>query len=110
MHDETGEVPVAPGEAPSGDRPKGAVWWATFAGVFFALVGLVDGLVMALEREAIECPGGTYSPEAPEFACFVHPQAGLGIGIAALSVVLGIVLVLSGMVAKATLEARTPSP
>lgn len=109
MHEEAGEAPLVPGEAPPTDRPKDAVWWATLGGVFFALVGLVDGLVMALEREAIQCPGGTYSPDAPEFACFVYPQAGLGIAIAALSVVLGILVVLLSMVARATLEARTPS-
>ena len=110
MHEEAGETPLVPGEAPAADRPKDGVWWATLVGVFFALVGLVAGLAMALEREPVECADATYLSEgAAEFACWVHPQGGLGIAIAALSVVLGILVVLVSMVARATSEAPTPS-
>ena len=84
--------------------------WAPWVGLALALVGLIDGLVMALKRKVADCPDGTYFPEgATDFTCYVHPQAGLGIAIAALSVVLGSLIVLCSMVARASLEARAPS-
>lgn len=97
-------------EARPADRREDAVWWATWAGLGLALVGLIDGLMMALKKKVAGCPGGTYFPEdATDFTCYVHPQAGLGIAIAALSVMLGILIVLCSIVARASLEARPPS-
>lgn len=110
MHEKATESHDGRGEAPPVDRRDDAVWWATWVGVGFALVGLVDGLIMALERKVADCPDGTYFPEgATDFTCYVHPQAGLGVAIAAFSVVLGILVVFSSMVVRASTEARTPS-
>ena len=109
MHEEATESNQD--EARPADRREDAVWWATWVGIALALVGLIDGVMMALKRKAADCPSGTYFPEgATDFNCYVHPQAGLGIAVAALSVVLGILVVLSSMVARASLEVRSPSP
>lgn len=92
------------------DRREDAVWWATWVGLGLALVGLIDGLMMALKRKVADCPDGTYFPEdATDFTCYVHPQAGLGIAIAALSVMLGMLIVLSSIAARASLGTRPPS-
>lgn len=86
-------------------RSDGLVQWATWIGLLIASVGLVDGLVMALERKRAPCPDGKYFPEGTtDFSCYVHPQAGLGIAIAAISVLLGILIVLAGMAARASLR------
>ena len=53
---------------------------------------------------------GTYFPEdATDFTCYVHPQARLGIAIAVLSVMLGILIILCSLVVTASLETRPPS-
>lgn len=70
------------------------------------MIGLLDGLMMALKLKEAACPDGTFFPEGTtDFACYVHPQAGVGIAIAALSVMLGILLVFCSIVARASLEA-----
>ncbi|HET6562167.1 MAG TPA: hypothetical protein VFG72_09850 [Marmoricola sp.] len=108
MHEEATEPHSNQDEARPADRREEAVWWATWLGLASALVGLVDGVVMALKRKVATCPDGTYFPEGTtDFTCYVHPQAGLGIAIAALSVVLGILVLFSSMVARAGLQART---
>ena len=81
------------------------VWWAAWAGLILSLVGLADGLMMALKKKAAPCPDGTFFPEGTtDFACYAHPQAGVGIAIAALSVVLGILVVFSSIVVRASLD------
>ena len=95
---------------PRADRREDAVWWATRLGIALTAVGLVDGLVMALERRVADCPNGTYFPEgATDFNCYVHPQAGLGIAIAVFSLLLGILVLLASMAARASLEAQSPT-
>jgi hypothetical protein len=92
------------------ERGEDLVWWATWVGLSFAIVGLVDGLSMALKKRLATCPDGTYFPDdATDINCYVHPQGGLGIAIAALSVVLGILLVLSSIAARASLKGRPRS-
>ncbi len=66
--------------------------------------------MMALQRKVADCPDGKYFPEgATDLNCYVHPQGGLGTAIAALSVVLGILVVFCSMAARASLEVRPPS-
>lgn len=92
------------------DRREEAVWWATRVGLALCLVGLLDGLMMALKRKVAGCPDGTYFPEGTtDFNYYVHPQAGVGIAVAALSVVLGILVVFSSMVVRASLQGGPPS-
>ena len=87
------------------DDHEGLVWWATWIGLILALVGLLDGLMMALKKRAAACPDGTFFPEGTtDFACYVHPQAGVGIAIAVLSVMLGILVMFSSIVVRASLE------
>lgn len=50
------------------------------------------------------CSSLRRKPDVP-----LHPRAGLGIAIAAPSVVLGILVVFSSMVGRASMEARTPT-
>lgn len=67
--------------------------WVGFA---LALVGLADGLKMALKRHIVTCPNGTYFPQGTtNFNCYVHPNAGTGIAIAVISALLGILVALS---------------
>lgn len=87
------------------------IWWATWAGLILALIGLLDGLMMALKKKEAPCPDGTFFPEGTtDFACYVHPQAGVGIAISALSVMLGILIVFSSIVVRAGLEAARVRP
>ncbi|MCW2793462.1 MAG: hypothetical protein JWO76_2560 [Nocardioides sp.] len=76
-------------------------------GVMLSVVGLVDGLVMALKRHEGACPPGKVFPAGTtDFTCFVHPDAAEGIAVAVTSVMLGIVIALVGVVATATVKAR----
>lgn len=77
--------------------------WAVRCGFALASVGLVVGVVMALKRREIRCPDGTFFPEGTtDFRCFAHPQALDGTAIAVFSVMLGIVIGLIGVIAKAS--------
>ncbi len=85
----------------------GHVWVSLWVGLGIALVGLIDGLAMALKRNSAPCPDGTYFPEdATDFTCYVHPQAGLGIAIMVFSVLLGILLVYGALLAADSVSAR----
>jgi hypothetical protein len=76
--------------------------------LLIAVVGLVDGIIMALKRHVAPCPDGKYFPEGTtDFNCYVHPQAGVGIAISAFSLLLGILVVFSGISAAASLRARS---
>lgn len=87
------------------ERQEDLIWWGTWLGVVLAAVGLVNGVVMALKRRTAACPDGKYFPEGTtDFECYVHPQAGVGIAVAVLSVMLGIVVVLASITARASLR------
>jgi hypothetical protein len=45
------------------ERGEDIVWWATWVGLILAIVGLVDGLSMALKKRLATCPDGTYFPD-----------------------------------------------
>lgn len=67
--------------------------WVGFA---LALVGLTDGLKMALKTHTVTCPNGTFFPQGTtNFNCYVHPNAGAGIAITVISALLGILVALS---------------
>ncbi|MDZ5619537.1 hypothetical protein [Nocardioides bizhenqiangii] len=87
-------------------RREDLIWWGTWLGLVCAVVGIVDGLVMALNKELATCPDGTYFPEGTtDFDCYAYPQAGLGIGIIVVSVMLGVLVVFASIAARATLRA-----
>lgn len=86
------------------DRRMRPLWWATWTGLILCAVGLVDGVLMALNRKVVTCPDGTYFPEGTKnFDCYAHPQGGVGIAVAVWSVVLAILVVMSSVVAEASI-------
>jgi hypothetical protein len=104
MVDDEHELPLRP-VARHANRAADLVWWATWLGLLLATVGLIDGIVMASRKRVTTCPDGKYFPEGTtDFNCYTHPNVELGVAIAALSVVLGIVLAFGAVAAKAVLE------
>lgn len=67
-------------------------------GVLATLVGLVDGIVIWARKREVNCPDGTFFPEGTtDYRCFEHPGAEQGIAVVSISLALGILLVLIGM-------------
>ncbi len=98
----TDESSAPPQPAPMRSRDD-LVWWSIVVGSILSVAGLVIGLVMAFKRNEAECADGTYFPEGTtDFRCFVHPQGLEGSAIAVISLMLGILIVLTGAIAKAT--------
>jgi hypothetical protein len=63
---------------------------------------------MAAEKMDAPCPDETFIPlGTTDFTCYVHPQAGVGIAIATFSILLGILVVFTGIVASSTLRDRS---
>ena len=86
-------------------RIQDLVRWGTWAGLLAALVGFIDGIVMTARRKVTSCADGTYFPEGTtDFNCYHHPQAAMGIGLVAMSLMLGILIVLAGIAARASLR------
>jgi hypothetical protein len=74
------------------------IWLAMWAGLALALIGLIDGVVMALHSRVAPCPDGTYFPPGTtNFTCYAQPNAGTGIAVAVISALLGILVVLSAI-------------
>jgi hypothetical protein len=73
--------------------------------MLLAILGLVDGLVMAFKRTMVPCPSDRYFVGD----CYVHPHAGVGLAIAVCSVLLGVSVALSGTTAAAILRAGSAS-
>src|SRR4051794_33932897 len=93
------------GTAEVDDGDTDLVWWATWLGLLACGAGFIDGLVLALRRRLSDCPDGTYFPRGEtDFSCFVHPQAGFGIAITALSVALAGVVIMASIGARAALS------
>jgi hypothetical protein len=92
MTQDATESPASESGTPRANRHEDLVELGMWVGLILALVAVISGVTWAVEG----CPGGD-----------CRPQAGLGIAIAALSVVLGILLVFAGIVARATLRARS---
>jgi hypothetical protein len=84
-------------QTPKDDRRDEAVAVAVFVGIALALVGAVLGLVMAFKRRQLQCIDGP---------CDVHPHALDGTAIAVISVLLGILIGLVGLVAQGIIKAQ----
>jgi hypothetical protein len=90
------------------DQGEALVMWAIWLGLSLATVGLIDGIIMAARRVLADCPNGTSFPAGTtNFVCYSHPEAGLGIAVAVISVMLGILIALCSVVATATVRARS---
>jgi hypothetical protein len=111
MIEDATELPNSQGGPRLAGRHSNLVGWATWVGLILASVALVAGLRMAIEKDPVTCPNGTFFPQGTtEFSCYAHPQAGLGIAIAALSVVLGILVVFSSILVRASLPSARSRP
>lgn len=102
MSDDSGSA-----QPPKDDRRDEAVAAAVFVGIVLAAVGAVLGLVLAFKRREATCPDGTtFSADETDFRCFVHPHALDGSALAIVCVLLGILIGLVGVVARAAVTAR----
>ncbi|WP_269306778.1 hypothetical protein [Aeromicrobium sp. HA] len=100
MSDETPRV--EPSFLPTRTEIDTAVW----TGYVFASVALLTGVLMALKRKLVPCPDGTeFSENATSFDCYVHPNLGIGVSIASLSVTIAAIVFLVGVVARAAVRA-----
>lgn len=84
---------------PTGDsyHQDSAVRIVVGVSAVLALLGVLDGVLMAVQRSAVGCPDGKVFPKGTtDFRCFSHPELGLGIAIVILSLLLGIVIVAVG--------------
>lgn len=68
---------------------------ATTVGLVAAVVGVVAGVAMALQRRVVECADGTFFSEGTtDFRCFEHPQLLEGTAVVAISVAVGALILL----------------
>jgi len=75
-----------------------------------ACITLAVGVRMALDRRVAPCQSGHYFPPgATDSNCYAYPQGGTGAAIAVFSILLGTLIVFSGISAVATLRARSNS-
>lgn len=79
--------------------------WAIGIGFVLAGIGLIVGLTMALKRRESQCADGTFFPEGTtDFRCFVHPHLLDGTAVGVISLMLGILIGLTGVIARATVK------
>ena len=84
--------------------------WAMAIGVILAATGLVVGLKMGLKRTVHQCADGTYFPEGTtDFRCFVRPHELDGIAVVVVSLMLGILIGLTGVIARAAVKDVPPA-
>lgn len=83
-------------------RAETAVSAAVVVGCLCAFTGLAAGLKMAFKRKEATCPNGKFFPEGTtDFRCFAHPHALDGTAVVVFSLMLGILIVLTGVIARA---------
>ncbi len=79
----------------------------TWVGLSSAIVGLITGLVMLLQRRVVQCADGTYFPEGTtDFRCFEHPLAFEGTAVVAFAISVGALIVLTSF---AVIRSSTPT-
>jgi len=77
---------------PTWERP-----YLTTIGMVAATVGFVDGIASMLKRHETPCPDGTFFPEGTkDFTCYSHPHLAAGMGLCAIAVMLGVVILMLG--------------
>ena len=68
---------------------------AAVVGVGAALVAFIDGIVLMAKRTVKDCPDGTTWPlGTKDFTCYAHPRLGDGLAISAISLSVGVLVVL----------------
>jgi hypothetical protein len=89
------------------ERRATAIDRARWAGGILAAVGVIDGLLMALKRREAPCPDGKYFPEGEtDFECYVHPLGMQGIAVIVVSLMLGILVFLTCVIAQSSATRR----
>lgn len=78
------------------------IMWARVSGLGLACVGVFFGVALTLDRRPSDCPPGTSFPRGTtDFECFAHPHAPVGVTLAIVSVLLGILIYLTSIAARA---------
>jgi hypothetical protein len=102
------ESPATDTSAPLERLLAGPVAWITTAqvvGVGAALAAFIDGIVLMAKRTVKDCPNGTFFPAGTkDFTCHAHPRLGEGLAISGISLSVGVLVLLLGYVAVATLN------
>lgn len=84
------------------DDPRSwRLWCAVGEGIALLACGVlaIVGVASAAHRHEAVCPPGSYS--SPDPTCYVHPHAGSGTAFLLIAVVLAVVVVIGGAVARA---------
>lgn len=68
-------------------KARAIVW----AGLVAAAVGVVDGIVMMVKNVDALCADDVYTSDG---RCYDHPQAAEGLAVVAISVALGVLIIL----------------
>lgn len=107
--------PSGPQSPTSTEPPQTSVamtWLAIVLGTAIAATGVILGLARALQKIEAECQDGTEFPAGEtDFRCFVHPHVFEGSALVLVSLMLAILIGLTGLIAKnllsrASLNAR----
>lgn len=88
----------------SADRWAARIGWARMTGLALAFIGAASGLMMAVGRQETSCPPGKMFKN---ITCQAHLQVPEGVAIAAISLLLGILIVLAAWIATALLVVGT---
>lgn len=93
--------------------PLSVEGWATRiglargVGLALAVTGAVAGLMMALDKKEAECPPDKiFGPGANDLTCYVYPHVPEGVAVAAVSLLLGILILFAAWIATALLVDR----
>ncbi|MCC2593789.1 hypothetical protein LKO27_10265 [Tessaracoccus sp. OS52] len=83
----------------------------TWVGLSSAIIGLITGLAMLLQRRVVECPDGTYFPNGTtDFRCFEHPLAFEGTAVSALAISVGALILLTSSAVTRSAVPATAEP
>jgi len=94
--DGNASLPRTPATPTSADRLARRLDLARWSGGIVAAVGVFDGLLMAVPRREAPCPDGKYFPEGTtDFQCYVHPLALQGVAVMVISLLLGLLVLLT---------------
>lgn len=96
--------------APAAHGRQVAVSVLVGIGLLAALIGMVVGFRAVLAKTIADCPDGTvWPPGVTDFRCYTHPHALEGSAIALVSLMLGILIWILGVVADTLLSGHRPT-
>jgi uncharacterized protein YneF (UPF0154 family) len=84
-------------------------WLAIVLGTTTGAIGVILGFARALKKIEAECRNGTEFPMGEtDFRCFVHPHAFEGSALMVVSLMLAILIGLTGFIARNLLSPASP--